>query len=249
MKAWAAFLAVSLLCFGVMPFVRAHPNLEDYRPDYFEAGQESKGSVDLFKIILIFTFASVILKLIGFKLEYLIDVSVFSVGYFFGSLFGVGVPLALVLLSYRKSENILLYNLSSILTIVSFSSLIAPFVTPDAAMLLLALLSLYDVLGVLYLPVIQFLWLKIENSSREFTKRHKKLARGVAILTDDGAIGEGDFALPVLFALSFGNRGFFALPLLFLGFWLTHRFAKVFRTFPGLPLQAFFGSLAYFILG
>lgn len=249
MKAWTVFLVINLLCFGVMPFVRANPNLESYRPGYFEAGQESQGSISLFKIVLIFTFALIAFKLIGFKLEYLIDVSVFSVGYLFGSLFGVGVPLALVLLSYRKSEYILLYNLSSAITIVGFSSLIAPFITPDAALLLFALLSLYDVLGVLYLPVIQFLWLKIERIGEEFTKKHKKLTRGVAIITDDGLIGAGDFALPAMFALSFGNGGLLTLPFLLLGFWLTHRFARRFHTFPGLPLQAFFGSLAYFILG
>ncbi|MBR9681560.1 MAG: hypothetical protein GOV00_02040 [Candidatus Altiarchaeota archaeon] len=245
MKAVYVFLAINLICFALLPTVVGNPDIENYRPETFEVGSEEEGSISIFKTVLWITVMLFVLKLVGIKIRHLIDFSAFSAGYLFGSLFGMGFPLGLVLLSYRKSDFIMLYNLSSIATIIAFSLIFAPFVTPDAALLLFALLGLYDVIGVLYLPVIQFLWLRFD---KRFDAKTRKYTTGVAILTDDGLVGAGDFALPTIFALSFGSRGLLALPLLLLGFWLTHLFARKFRTFPGLPLQVFFGSLAYFIL-
>jgi len=247
MKAIHVFLVVNLISFLLLPFVLSTPDLGTDRPAGFESGNEEEGSVNIFKTILWMTAILMFLKIFGIKLKHIIDFSVFSAGYLFGSLFGLGLPLALVLLSYRKTELIILYNLSSIATIVSFSLVLAPFVTPEAALLLFSLLSLYDVLCVLYLPIIQFLWLEV-RAKRYTKKKFERYTTGVATFTDDGLIGAGDFALPTLFALSFGSRGLLALPFLLLGFWITHRFARKFQTFPGLPIQAFFGALAYYVI-
>lgn len=241
MKAISAFLIINVIAFLILPFVLEHPDLESYRPEGFEEGREKDGSWSVFKTIIWVTGVLLILKIVGIDLRKIIDFSVFSTAYLFGSLFGVGLPLALVLLSYRKSRLRILYNLSSMGTIIGFSLLFAPFLTPSATLLLFSLLSLYDVICVLYIPIIQFLWLRFEKLSKRYT-------RGVAILTNEGLIGAGDFAVPTLFALSFGSRGIFTLPFLFTGFLLTQRFARRFRTFPGLPIQAFFGALSYFIL-
>ena len=187
------------------------------------------------------TIGLLILKILKIRLSVLIDLSVFFSGYVFGSIFGMGIFLGLILLTLRKFKEVWAFNISSAGTIISFSLLLAKFVTPNSMMLLLALLSVYDVVGVLYLPYIKFLWLE--------TKRRipKKWFEAVAIITGKGMVGAGDFALPLLFSLSFGLFGLLSVPFLSLGFFLNQRLAKRFGAFPGIPLQAFFAYLFYII--
>ncbi|HDR53830.1 MAG TPA: hypothetical protein ENN60_04165 [archaeon] len=246
MKAWGVFLLLAGLAFAGLALVQGVDDLESYRPPQLERGMEVAGSISLFKTILWMTLGLVVLKLVGFRLEHIIDLSVFATGFVFGSLFGGGVALGLVLLAYRKTGVMWLYNLSSGMTIVCFSLVLAPFITPDAAMMLFALLALYDVVGVLFLPYIKFLWLEVRTRNRK-DEKVKKLMKGVAVFTDEGLVGAGDFALPLLFALSFGYRGMLALPLLLIGFGFTQRFARRFGVFPGLPLQALTGFIFYIL--
>ncbi|MBR9689551.1 MAG: hypothetical protein GOV01_01480 [Candidatus Altiarchaeota archaeon] len=236
MRPTQVFILLNVLAFALFPFVKAVPNLEEFRPMEFVEGQEVQGGLQVFKSLLLLTGTLVILKLVKFKLVWLIDTSVFFSGYFFGSFFGIGFLLGIFLLALRKTEVFELFNISSGATILCFSLLIAPFITPTAAMLLVALLSLYDVIGVLYLPYIKFLWLEVKRDIR---------LDSIAILFDNGMVGAGDFALPILFSLSFGFVGILSIPLLALGFWLNQGLAKRFGAFPGIPFQALFAYLFF----
>ncbi len=241
MRPVTAFLLINLVAFALYPFVAASPRIEEYRPREFQPGQEAAGSVAVFKYLLWMTAALVALKLIRFRLVWLIDLSVFLTGYIFGSLFRAGLPLGLLLLYLRKRKEVRWFNLSSAGTIVAFALLLAKFVTPKAAMLLLALLSIYDVVGVLWLPYIKFLWL-------ETGKIDPKWFEAVALVFDEGMVGAGDFTLPLLFSLSFGLAGLASVPLLAAGFWLNQLLARRLGAFPGIPFQAFFAYLFYIAL-
>lgn len=238
MKPVEAFLLLNVLAFALLPMVESRPNIEDYRPPELEEGREIAGSTEIFRSLLLLTLGLVILKLLKISLMWIIDLAVFFSGYLLGSLFGIGLWLGLLLLSLRKTKDILFFNVSSAGTILCFSLLIAPFITPGAAMLLMALLSLYDVVGVLYLPYIKFLWLQV--------KRDKRL-ESIALLFKKGMVGAGDFALPLVFSLSFGNLGFLSVPLLALGFSLNGLLARRLGAFPGIPFQALF-AYGFYVL-
>jgi len=227
-----------LLAFLVFPFVKSSKEIEKYRPEELVAGREEKGVVKIFDTLIKLTLLLVVLKFLGFRLSWLIDFAVFLTGYIFGSIFDLGIPFSLLLLGLRKSKNIFLYNVSSALTITFFSLIIGNFVPPKAAILFMALLSLYDVIGVFYIPYIKFLWLQFSRVNFD----------GVAIISDDGFVGAGDFALPLIFSLSFGTFGLLSLPLFVFSFFLTSSLSKRFGAFPGLPLQTFFAYLFYFPL-
>ncbi|MBR9680168.1 MAG: hypothetical protein GOU99_03920 [Candidatus Altiarchaeota archaeon] len=235
-KATIVFLLIHLMGLIALPAIQGIPNLEEYRPSGFELGQEEQASITLFSYMLYMTLGLVLLKLVGFKLSWVIDFSVLMMGVVFGSLIRKEIELGLVLLAYRKSGSVLLYNISSILTILFFGLLFSPFMTPDSVMLLFALLSLYDVIGVLYAPYIKFLWLEVKKKIR---------TDGVAILFENGMIGAGDFIIPLLFVLSYGVRGWLAVPFVLFGFVITEKLAKRFNGFPGIPIQAFCAYLFY----
>ena len=228
---WLALMFV--LAFALLPLTEREA-LEKYRPEELKVGEEEKGVVSLFRSLLAITVLLVALKLLGFRLSWIIDAAVFSTGFIFGDAFGVGVPLGLLLLSLRKSGKLELYNTSSALTIVLFSVVLSRFIPSGAALLFMSLLGLYDVVGVLYLPYIKFLWLQFSKVRFD----------GVALVCSDGFVGAGDFALPLLFALSFGLPGFLSLPLFALAFRLNSLLSRRFGAFPGLPLQTFF-ALAF----
>lgn len=234
MRPIQAFILINVVAFLLLPLVQKVPNLEDYRPDEFRQGKEVAGSLSIVQSLLVLTVGLVLIKLLKFKLSWFIDLSVFLSGMLFGSFFGVGVYLGILLLSLRKTKIIELFNLSSSVTIVCFALLIAPFVTPQAAMVLLALLSLYDVIGVLFLPYIKFLWLEVNKMAN---------LDSIALIFNNGMVGAGDFALPLVFSLSFGIPGLLSVPLLALGFWLNQRLARRFGAFPGIPFQALFAYL------
>lgn len=239
MKPVEAFLLLNVLAFALLPLVESRPNIEDFRPPELEEGREVTGSTEIFRSLLYLTLGLVVLKFLKISLSWIIDLAVFFSGYLFGSLFGIGFWLGLLLLSLRKIKDPLLFNISSAGTILCFTLLIAPFVTPKAAMTLMALLSLYDVVGVLYLPYIKFLWLQV--------KKDKRL-ESIAILFKKGMVGAGDFALPILFSLSFGFLGFLSVPLLALGFSLNNLLARKLGAFPGIPFQAIFAYAFYILL-
>ncbi|MBR9680380.1 MAG: hypothetical protein GOU98_00985 [Candidatus Altiarchaeota archaeon] len=239
MRPVEVFLLINLVAFLILPIVLAVPNLEEYRPEEFELGQEVEGSFDIFWSLLILTAVLIGVKFLRIKLSWIIDLAVFFSGFMFGSIFKIGLFLGLLLLALRKTRIIELFNISSFVTIICFAMLIAPFITPSAAMMLLALLSLYDVIGVLYLPYIKFLWLEI---NREIN------LDAIAIIFKNGMVGAGDFALPLVFSLSFGMVGLFSVPLIALGFWLNQRLAKRFGAFPGVPFQALFAYVFFIAL-
>ena len=233
-----AFLLLNVLAFLLLPIIMERPNLEELRPAEFEVGREVTGSQEIFRSLLIITVGLIVLKVLKVKLYWIIDLAVFSSGFIFGSLFDIGIWLGLLLLALRKMNNVTAFNISSGATIICFSLLLAPFVTPAAAMVLVALLSLYDVVGVLYLPYIKFLWLQVKKDKR---------MESIALLFKKGMVGAGDFALPMLFSLSFGPLGLLSVPLLALGFSLNNVLARRLGAFPGIPFQALFAYAFYVV--
>lgn len=238
MKPVHVFLLLNLAAFILLPFVTSVPNIEEFRPAELAEGREVEGGFRMFQSLIILTLVLVVLKVAKFRLSWIIDAASFFSGYLFGSLFGVGLPLGLLALSLRKTRIPELFNLSSAIVIGCFSLVIAPFMTPESSMLLLALLSVYDVLGVLYLPYIKFLWLQVSRDKRMDT---------LAIIFKKGMVGAGDFALPMIFSLSFGPAGLLSVPLLALGFTLNQGLARKLGAFPGIPFQALF-AYGFYIL-
>ena len=232
------FLLLNLAAFALLPVVTSLPNIEEYRPPELALGQEVEGGLHMFRSLIFLTGALVILKIVKFRLSWIIDLAVFVSGYLFGSLFGIGLALGILVLALRKTRIIELFNASSAMTIVCFSLLIAPFMTPESAMLLMALLSLYDVLGVLYFPYIKFLWLQVTRDKRLDT---------LAIVFEKGMVGAGDYVLPIIFSLSFGPAGLFSVPFLALGFSPNQGLAKRHGAFPGIPFQALF-AYGFYVL-
>ena len=260
MRPTETFILISLVAFALLPWISAVPNLEEYRPEELVEGEEFMGGINIFKSVISLTVVLIILKKLKIKLSFFIDASTFFSGYILGSMFGIGLPLGLLLLSLRKSKNLLLFNLSSSGTIICFALLFSAFITPEAGMLLLALLSFYDVIGVLYFPYIKFLWLEttkttqkkskiIKKKSEEPTKQKERKYNfeSMAILFKNGMVGAGDYALPLMFSLSFGFKGLLSLPLLALGFSFNQKLARVFGAFPGIPFQALF-AYGFYIL-
>jgi len=238
-KPLEAFLLLNFVAFALSPLVLSRPNLEELRPPELAKGEEVEGSTRIFGSLILLTIGLILLKLLKIKLSWIIDFASFFSGYVFGSLFGVGLWLGLLLLSLRKMKETWAFNLSSAGTVLCFSLVIAPFITPKAAMTLLALLSLYDVVGILYLPYIKFLWLMVSQDRR---------MESIALLFGDGMVGAGDFALPLLFSLSFGPVGLLSVPLLAAGFSLNQRLARLVGAFPGIPFQALFAYAFYVTL-
>ena len=238
MKQTASFLVIGLIAFMLLPFVTSLPNLEEYRPEELEKGKEIEGGITIFKSVLVLTLGLVILKFFKLRLSWIIDFSTFFSGYVLGNMFGFGIPLGLLILSLRKIKTKFTFNLASAMTIICFTLILSPFITHESSMLLLALLSFYDVIGVLYFPYIKFLWLQTSN---------EKIYDTIAIIYENGMVGAGDFALPLIFALSYGTMGIVALLFLALGFSLNQSLAKRLGAFPGIPFQALFAFLFYLI--
>ncbi len=240
-KPWQVLVTLCLIGFFLQSYLLSKPGeIERFRPKEFEKGKEESGSIKLFVNLVFLTAFLVFLKVFGFKLEYIIDFSVFLTGFYGGLLFGFP-EMGFLLLALRKIKEIWAFNISSALSILFFALIFGPFVTPKAVFLLMLLLSLYDVIGVLYLPYIKFLWLQVD---------YRKIMQGIAVITEHGTVGAGDFALPLLFFLSFKNpASFILLPFFVLAFEANRILSREFGPMPGLPLITALASIPYFFLG
>jgi len=142
-----------------------------------------------------------------------------------------------------------LFNLTSALSIIGFGLLFGLFLPTELVLLLIAAMSIYDVIGVFYTRHIKYIWLGRVG----FNPRWRNT---LGIVFPEGShfslVGSGDFALPLVLTASaatenlvgsvilagFATVGFFALQS------YASRTKKTKETgVPGIPILALFCAL------
>jgi presenilin-like A22 family membrane protease len=169
------------------------------------------GVIDIGLILVLATIGAVILILMKFviPLRILSHFVVMFSGFYLGSFFGTiqGILLGTLSIILRLSNNIWLNNLATSISAIAFGLLIGYFVDPGFSLLLIASLSVYDAIGVLYSKHIQAIWLAKVNKDESGLKITKeKVLDGIlmAIPTRRGyeITGVGDYALPLVLVIS-----------------------------------------------
>lgn len=169
------------------------------------------GVVDVGLILVLATVGAVILIVLKFiiPLRILSHVVVMFAGFYLGSFFGsiYGILLGAFSIFLRLSKNIWLNNLATAIAAIAFGLLIGYFVSPSFSMLLIAALSVYDAIGVLYSKHIQSIWLgKVKKEENIIGITKEKVLDGIlmAIPTRKGfeITGVGDYALPLVLVIS-----------------------------------------------
>lgn len=164
MREIVAFILIQLLVLSSAFLVADKPYLEEYRPDIISENPTAWDAVQIIGYVLIITVVLLALKIFGLlRLRYFIDVSILVAAYFYAVLltnrFIPSLAFALLVLALRQANNLLLFNATSSIAIGSCSLLFGLFIPPDILLLLLAGMSVYDVIGVLYTKHIKYIWI------------------------------------------------------------------------------------------
>lgn len=204
------------------------------------------GIVDVGFILVLATVGAVALILLKLVvplriLSHLVVMfSGFYLGSFFGSVYGIIAGTACILL--RLSNNIWFNNIATALSAISFGLLIGYFVDPGFSLLLIAGLSVYDAIGVLYSKHIQSIWLgQVKNEPPGFQITREKVLDGIlmAIPTRRGfeITGVGDYALPLVLVISAAKINMLAglLIAVFSAFGYSQMQNVRGRVLPGMP--------------
>jgi hypothetical protein len=140
------------------------------------------GVLDIGLILVLATFGAVFLIILKFiiPLRILSHLVVMFSGFYLGSFFGTmyGIVLGTFNILLRLSNNIWFNNLATAITAIAFGLLIGYFVDPGFSLLLIAALSVYDAIGVLYSKHIQAIWLAKVRKEGERIKITKSKSFG-----------------------------------------------------------------------
>lgn len=236
MRETITFLIIQLLVLSSAIIVSRKPYLEDYRPEIIS---EKPGVQDVLQILLyviVLTLILLVLKFLGLlRLRFFIDASVFIAAYFYAAILTnnalMSFIFAILITVLRQMNSLLLFNATSGVAIAACSLLFGLFIPPDIVLLLLAGMSVYDVVGVLYTQHIKYIWIDDAIGGQQKTKSTapnvkskrpqaapvclKKAIGGVvpswrntlALIFPEGdsamsIVGSGDFAMPALLTVS-----------------------------------------------
>ena len=169
------------------------------------------GALDIGLILLLATVGAIVLIILKFVIplrilsHFVVMFSGFYLGSFFGNIYGILLGTFSILL--RLSRNIWLNNLATSIAAISFGLLIGYFVSPSFSLLLIAALSVYDAIGILYSKHIQSIWLgQVKNEQKSVKITKEKVLDGIlmAVPTEKGfeITGVGDYALPLVLVIS-----------------------------------------------
>lgn len=245
------FLAMQLVTLLLSAPLASQPELQDLKPEVITDDAE-RDSLNITIFLVLGTVLLIVLKLLGLSLRFLIDLAVFISGVYLSilvSLSFLGVPIGLALVLMRRTDDVTLFNFSTAASVLTFSILFGAFLTPETCLLLLASVSVYDSIAVLYTKHMRFLW---------FRQKLDRFRRSLVFLFPHGEqfsiIGSGDFSLPLLLTVTTVMQDFFsgALVAFFgtIGFsvlqYVSNRTEKISDTgVPGIPFIAVFCALGF----
>jgi hypothetical protein len=204
------FLFVQIAAILLALLALGRPDIESFRPEIISAVPTGWDVAQVVGIVLAGTIVLIAIRLVGLKLRLIVDASVFVATYYLGSIFFgdlAGIALGLAAVIVRATPFLLFTNLTTIVSIESFSILFGLFLRYDLVLLLLAAMSVYDVFAVFYTKHMKFLWFggwldsKVERPEWRNTLALFFQGRGVSI------IGAGDFALPATLVASVVRAG------------------------------------------
>ncbi len=255
MKGIEIFVLVQLLAVIAASTVASQPYLEEFRPEIISEEPDEWDIAEILLYVLIGTVVLLAIRLLGFKLKYFLDFTVFISCYYLGAILTYDGVAALVFgftaLAARQLSSILAYNLVSAATVVAFSLIFGLFLEPVLIAILLGLMSLYDVIGVFYTKHIKYIWFgKVEfNPMWRNTLAFVFPGEGASPIS---LVGVGDFALPALLTVSVALKnplaGIVMIIFTSLGFLALQKYAafciKTKETgVPGIPILAFFSII------
>lgn len=197
-------------CFGVFfaynvaQSPELQQTLEENRPPMFEESG-GKSTMNIVLIGVIGTLILVILKkYLSLNLKLIVMIAVFGAGtivadifssnFLINSLFGI----TLVVLRERF-ESLNLLNLTVVIAILGFGAM-GQFIEANWAVILMIVLSIYDIIGVLYTKHITYLWF----GTYKFDTLWREVLAYIVVVDDTEVIivGAGDFAFPLLLTFS-----------------------------------------------
>ncbi len=259
------FFAIQLLAIALAFASLSRPDIESYRPEIISAVPTALDIAQIVGIVIAGTTVLILIRLVGLRLRLLVDGSVFIATYYLGSIFFGDLPgflLGAVAVGLRALPFLIFTNATTVISIEAFSILFGLFLKYDLVLLLMAAMSVYDVLAVFYTKHMKFLWFggwldaRIERPFWRDTLALFFPRKEVSI------IGAGDFALPATLVASV-VRGGGMIPAAIValscaaGFLLLEKVASGSRNtgttgIPGIPtiaLGALFGVLTCRALG
>lgn len=258
------FFLIQFLAMVTAASISTKPYIPEFRPEIVSETPQTSDILSIVSLVIVGTVVLVILRFIGFRMRYMVDLAVLVSSYYLAGivtdLFLPSLVFALLVLVLRRRDSLLLYNASSAVSIVAFSLLFGLFLKPDLVILLMAAMSIYDVIGVLYTRHIKYIWFGMVKKLPEFNPRWRDMiavifpqseARGYVM------IGAGDFALPALLTVNLATSSLLAggisLLLSTAGFFTLQKLASMTTMssdtgLPGIPVLAFFSAIALLLV-
>lgn len=251
----ATFFLLQLLAMTAALSISGRPYISEFRPEIVSEQPRTSDIFSIFNLVIIGTAILIVLKFLKFRMKYLVDLAVLISSYYLAgivtNLFWPSLLFALFALAIRQGGSLLLYNASSAVSIISFSLLFGLFLKPDLTLFLLAIMSVYDVIGVLYTKHIKYIWFGA-------IKFNPKWRDAIAVVFPQAGggfmmVGAGDFALPALLTVNLAGSsvpaGIISLLLSTLGFAALQKMASTTKQaadtgLPGIPVLAFFSAIA-----
>jgi len=148
----------------------------------------------------------------------------------------------LLLLKLKYNRNIIIHNILEILTITGVVVLIAPLLTINAMLLLLMIISVYDILSVFYTK--HMIYLAEENRKLNFFPGLVATLNGETVI-----LGGGDVGFVLMFALIVKNMisSLFIVYFATIGVTTLYILGKKGKYYPAMPILSLFSTMGYFL--
>ncbi len=186
------------------PAIQMH--LEETRPAFISPDKGQENTVNIVAIGIVGTVFLILLKkYLRFKVRYVVIVAVFGSCTYLADILGFGalgsVVFGIVVTVLRERlDSVLMLNASVFISVLGFGAIFGHWVVPEHAVVLLIVLSIYDIIGVLITQHITYLWF----GAYKFEKIWRDVLAFVVHVDESEIIlvGAGDFGFPMLFTFS-----------------------------------------------
>ncbi|MDP7079437.1 MAG: presenilin family intramembrane aspartyl protease [Candidatus Undinarchaeales archaeon] len=186
------------------PSIQLH--LEQTRPAFISPDKGQENTVNIVAIGIIGTVFLILLKkYLRFKVRYVVIVAVFGSCTYLADILGFSALVStlfgiVVTVLRERMENLHILNASVFVSVLGFGAIFGHWVVPEHAVLLLIVLSIYDIIGVLITQHITYLWF----GAYKFEKMWRDVLAFVVHVDESEVIlvGAGDFGFPMLFTFS-----------------------------------------------
>ena len=210
----SVFLFLQLAGVFLAYTVSHSPEMKEYmeinRPPAFNPDSGEETVINIVSIGVIGTIVLLSLKKFHLlKLKYIVMIAVFGAGSIVAGIFTDNILLTtlvgLFLLAIRHLfDSLSMINFSVIVSVLGFGAM-GQYIEPVYAIILLFLLSIYDIIGVLYTKHITYLWF----GTYVFDTKWRAVLAFIMPVDEREVImvGAGDFAFPLL--LTFSSTKYF----------------------------------------